>query len=297
MRRWFLLVLIAAIPAAASATEPNPSPKQRAVIEQILQSMNIDRMAKSIVDSMFAQIEKQFLDEAAAKGNEPEDIEEAKELFTSFRERAAKINFAQLMHEAQIRIYAKYFTEAELVDIAAFYQSPTGKKMIEVMPQIVADGMTAGADDLGPKIQEVMAQAAEDQEHKHPWRRTMSDIRTIATAVEAYETDQKDETYPQAADFAVLKMELKKYTASQKFPEKDMWGHSYEYVVSTDRHHYRIVSAGADGVFEWDSRKIDPPSGAEVPVRYRDRLEDDIIYQDGVFVQLPSQAKPKAQKN
>jgi hypothetical protein len=259
--------------------------------------MNIDQMSKSLVDSMFAQIQKQFLDDAVAKGNDPDDIEEAKELFTTFREHASKINFAQLLHDAQIRIYAKYFTEKELTDIAAFYQSPTGKKMIDVMPQLMADGMKAGADNLGPKIQEAMTQAIDEQERKRPWRRTMSDVRALATAIEAYQTDQQDETYPQATDLAGLKTQLKGISISRKFPEKDMWGHAYEYVVSPDHHHYRIVSAGADGIFEWDSRKIDVVNQGSSSMRYRDHLEDDIIWQDGAFIQLPVQAKPKVKND
>ena len=90
------------------------------------------------------------------------------------------------------------------------------------------------------------------------------------------------------------KAQLKGITMSQKFPESDMWGHPYEYVVSSDRHHYRIVSAGADGVFDWDSRKIEILKEGQSPaVRYRDRLEDDFIYADGSFIQLPVQAQPK----
>ena len=79
---------------------------------------------------------------------------------------------------------------------------------------------------------------------------------------------------------------------SQKFPEKDMWGHPYEYVVSPDRHHYRIISAGADGVIDWDSRTFENVKEG-FATRYRDRLEDDLIFEDGVYVQLPVQTKPK----
>lgn len=295
MRRLIVLAVAAAIALPLSAaTEPNPSARQRQIIEQIFQTMNMNATFKSLVDSIFAQIQKQFLDDAAAKGNDPEDIEEAKELFTIFRARAAKVDLEQLIHEAQIRIYAKYFTENELTDIATFYQSPTGKKTVALLPQIMADGMQAGAETLDPKLKEILAEAMDEQEHNRPWRRTMSDMRALATAIEAYQTDQQDETYPAAADMAGLKEQLKGITMSQKFPEKDMWGHAYEYVVSPDRKHYRIVSAGADGIFEWDSRKIDvPPAGTTPAVRYRDRLEDDIIYADGNFVQLPIQAKPK----
>jgi hypothetical protein len=154
--------------------------------------------------------------------------------------------------------------------------------------------MTEGIDKVSPKIEGVMAEVTEEQEHKRPWRRTTADMRALATAIEAYQTDQADGTYPAAADMAGLKAQLKGIYMSQKFPEKDMWGHPYEYVVSPDRHHYRIVSAGADGVFEWDSRKIEVLKERESPaVRYRDRLEDDLIYGDGSYIQLPVQMKPK----
>ncbi|MEA2164025.1 MAG: hypothetical protein QOK37_2152 [Thermoanaerobaculia bacterium] len=76
-----------------------------------------------------------------------------------------------------------------------------------------------------------------------------------------------------------------------------MWGNSYAYIVSADRHHYRIVSSGADSNFEWDSRRIAPTKpGETTQMRYSDRLEDDLIYADGSFIQLPSQAKPKTKK-
>lgn len=42
-------------------------------------------------------------------------------------------------------IYAEKFSAAELKDIIAFMQSPTGSKMISVQPEILQRSMTAGA--------------------------------------------------------------------------------------------------------------------------------------------------------
>ncbi len=297
MRRFVLPAVVIAIALPLFAAEPNPSLRQRELIEKMLAATNSDRMMTTVMDSMYAEIEKQFMKDAHAKGNDPEDIAEAQELFTMFRERSRKADLGALFHESIIRINAKYFSEQELADLVAFYASPTGKKAVSVMPQLMAEGMRAGVDTLQPKVEEIMAGVLEEQEHKRPWRRTMADMRALATGVEAYQTDQSDESYPAAADLTGLKTALKGITMSQKFPEKDMWGHPYAYVVSPDHHHYRIVSAGADGIFDWDSRKIDAAkSGDETTVRYRDRLEDDIIYEDGSFLQLPVQAKPKAKK-
>lgn len=295
MRRLILFAAVLAIALPLFATEPNPSATQRALIETLFKATNLDQVGNSIVDSMYAQIEKQFLQEAEAKGDDPEGTAEAKETFALFRERCRNANFGGLLHESYLRIYAKYFTEQEIADLVTFYASPTGKKTLEVLPQLMSDGMKAGIDNLTPKITEIMLAVQEEQERRHPWRRTTADMRALSTAIEAYQTDQTDETFPAASDLAGLKTQLKGITMSQKFPEKDMWGHPYEYVVSPDRHHYRLVSAGADGIFEWDSRKLENVKEGQ-PTRYRDRLEDDLIFEDGVPLQLPVQLKPKAKK-
>jgi hypothetical protein len=293
MRR-FLIVLAVALPLFA--TEPNPSARQRELIEQLLETTGMKDAGPQVMDQVFGVMEKQFLDDAVAKGNDPAAIEEAKENFSLFRELARKIDFVGLMREAHIRIYAKYFTEAEIVDLNAFYATPTGRKSMEVMPHLMREGMEAGAEFIGPKIEEVMAEVTRIQEKKRPWRRTMSDIGSVGMGLEAYAAD--NERYP-SGDYASLKETLAEYVT--EFPEKDIWDHAYAYIVSADGSSYRLVSSGADGNFEWDSRRIiaakAPADGEFVlpEIRYRERLEDDVIYEDSVFLQLPQQAKPKSE--
>ncbi|MBK1895466.1 DUF2059 domain-containing protein [Chryseobacterium paridis] len=41
-------------------------------------------------------------------------------------------------------IYSEYYTESEIDDLIKFYNTPAGKKMIEVTPLIVKEGMEAG---------------------------------------------------------------------------------------------------------------------------------------------------------
>jgi hypothetical protein len=48
------------------------------------------------------------------------------------------------MKDDVIKIYAEEFTEAELKEIATFYKTPTGKKMIEKMPFLLKKGMELG---------------------------------------------------------------------------------------------------------------------------------------------------------
>jgi hypothetical protein len=288
MRRRFLTIIILAAAVPLFATEPNPSLRQRELVEKLLEVTNVNQASLAMMDAVFVQIEKQFVASAEARGNRPADIAESKELFSEFRQRSSKIDLAGIMQEAYIRIYAKYFTEEELEALIAFYSTPAGKKSIEVMPDLAREGMEAGARELSPKIVQIMSEATHEQEKKRPWRRTMSDIRSLSTALEAYALDH-DEVYP-TGDYASLKSALAPDYLTE-FPDKDIWGHPYAYVASADRKHYRLVSAGADSIFDWDSRRIAPET-EPAATRYRDRLEDDIIYADSTFVQLPAQAKP-----
>lgn len=298
MRRSLTALLIALFAVPVFATEPNPSARQRDLVNELLDIMNVNQTSATIIDTMFSHIEKQIIDSASAKGDDAESIEEAKELFGMFRQRASKIDFDGLMRESTVRLYSKYFTEAELSDLIAFYGTATGRKSLEVLPAIMRESMEVGASQVAPKIEQAMKEALEESERKRPWRRTMSDIRSVATAIEAYATDQEDMLYPRG-DYASLKEALVP-TYMRELPEKDMWDHGYAYVVSPDGSRYRLVSGGSDGNFEWDSRRVAAESKKEgdeweeVETQYRERLEDDLIFENGSFLQLPIQAKPKS---
>ena len=284
MRRLSVLPLVLCLAFPLLATEPNPSQRQTELIEKLLTLMKISGNTAAMMDAVNAQIEQQYLGQAAANGNSEEAMAEAKELFAAFRAESAKIDFAGLLHDSFVRIYAKYYNEQELADLIAFYSTPTGQKTIDVMDDLMREGMQAGIEHVAPKIEETMKRVGAEHEKKRPWRRTMNDLLSLAAAIEAYQTDNGQ--YP-AGDYAALQEELGDYIES--FPEKDIWGHAYAYVVSNDRLHYRLVSAGADSIFDWDSRRI--PAAGEGELRYRDRLEDDVIYGDGEWRQLPAQSK------
>lgn len=278
MRKLIVLLLLA---CPIFATEPNPSPKQRELIEKMLVLMNAEASTHAVMDAMFSQMEQEIIGAS-------DDEAEARETFKLFRERAMKIDFGKDLREAQIRLYAKYFTEKELADLVAFYTSETGKKMIATMPQLMRESLEIGAKQIGPKLAKLTVEVHEEMEKARPWRKTMADMRMIATAVEAYQTDEN--AYPAGDINAIEKVLVPTYI--KKMPQKDMWGHAYAYAVSPDRQQYRIASAGADTNFEWDSLRIAPMKEGE-DVKYRERLEDDLIYADGRFLQLPVQAKPK----
>jgi len=60
-----------------------------------------------------------------------------------------------------IPIYSKYYSQEEIRELLAFYQSPIGRKTIQVLPKVLSESMVAGqqwGQSLGPEVQKrVMA--------------------------------------------------------------------------------------------------------------------------------------------
>jgi hypothetical protein len=91
----------------------------------------------------------------------------------------------------------------------------------------------------------------------------MADMRSLATASEAYATDYNK--YPDAQDLDALD-KLLSPVYIRTLPRNDAWGKAVHYVASESFQGYRFTSAGPDGVFE---------------------SSDDIIFEDGTFKQWP----------
>jgi hypothetical protein len=73
----------------------------------------------------------------------------------------------------------------------------------------------------------------------------MSDMRSIATALEAYAKDR--DSYPSGASFSVIIASIQP-NYIRKAPTRDAWGHDFYYAAGPDGQSYTLVSAGADGV-------------------------------------------------
>ena len=105
----------------------------------------------------------------------------------------------------------------------------------------------------------------------------MGEIRSLATAVEAYAVDYNQ--YPKAGSLDDL-APLVEPTYIRTMPRLDPWGKSYVYAPWNKEMSYRIVSGGADGT-------IAPPSLAmtdtESP-RANPTYKDDLVFVNGRFV-------------
>jgi hypothetical protein len=175
--------------------------------------------------------------------------------------------------EVWVEMLTKHFDEEELAQLRAFYASPLGQKTRYVTMSMLEQTMQ-------PRPTEALQQAMRSR----GWKLTMADMRSLATALEARATDEN--AYPESGSMQTI-AKLISPVYIRNVPMRDAWGNEFRYVGSPDKAHYRIVSAGADGVFDPHSLRIEPLPPAPVAT---DRPEDDIIFSDGAFVQAPREA-------
>jgi type II secretion system protein G len=109
-------------------------------------------------------------------------------------------------------------------------------------------------------------------------KRTMGDIRTLATAVEAYAVDFN--FYPKIADGPATDLSAHiTPTYLRRIPERDGWNNPIYWAGDdTLGNNYSFWSAGKDGT---GSDTIDAPGGATT------NFDADICYSAGTFTQWP----------
>ena len=120
-------------------------------------------------------------------------------------------------------------------------------------------------------------------------KRSMSDMRALATAIESYAVDNN--YYPSAAagncnpglftaNFPGGTLALTSFTNLQptyiaQVPRLDGWGRFFRYATGNNNNDYRIESGGRDG------------SPGNLVCGTTTDFNDDIVYADGTFIQWP----------
>lgn len=132
--------------APAPATAPAPAPTRSEVLaNRILDSSGV----AALIPQNFETGLKPFLARMKAQGM-PE------ELVTSIHGEATRFfeeNFKwEDIKPLIVKLYTDSFTEAELADLAAFYETPTGRKAASLLPSLSAKGMALGMSRIQDKM-------------------------------------------------------------------------------------------------------------------------------------------------
>ncbi len=133
---------VARIEDAASLRKSNPSAVAGASSgassttkeESILNLIDVSGAKSSMTQTL-----NQMLGQAS-----PEDAQKLKQIF----------NIDDIISRL-VPIYSKYFSENEVKDLVAFYQSPLGKKLLSVTPLVMEEATQASMQYLQQKIESV----------------------------------------------------------------------------------------------------------------------------------------------
>jgi uncharacterized protein len=253
------LALLMTLPLAAVERE-----EKEVLIAEILELLDLKKLAA-------AQFER------AETGSEEE---------RALRDRVlARIDYAKMGEELYAPIFRDAFTAAELKELVAFYRTKVGQKSLAVLPHLAETMVAHGPSSLWERAHEVQAEIEREKMKERPDLATMRDLRTIAVCLETRATDTDE--YPTVA-FEQLPPLLEPVYV-RVLPREDAWGTPFAYV--SDGRNYRVISAGADKKFEWDSRKLDLQ---QTDTRFTDSAEADLIFQNGTFLQAPRKASSES---
>ena len=290
-----LAISLSVFPAAALIGETAADARQqkRDAINQLLKVIDVKeltqltfRQVMERMTEMGAQEEAQLSPEERAKYKEQR--EKQAEKMRTFRDRLfTRIDYVKFGEEVYYPIFDKNYSLEEVKALTEFFGTKAGAKTARLLPELSIASLLNGTQMLQELAQTIGQEMENEENAKKPWRKTMSDLRTVATALEARATDENE--YPDVKTYEELEPILSP-TYIRTLPKTDSWGNPYIYAGSADKQHYRLVSGGADKKADWDSRSYHAVP-ENTPMRKMPSLDADIIFQDGTFLQAPEVAE------
>ncbi|MES3024146.1 MAG: DUF2059 domain-containing protein [Pseudomonadota bacterium] len=182
----FISVLLASMamagaPATAGAAEPvvnmivEPAepvdPKVRKAVDELLVAMKFRETMDSNFQVMLKRMPAMMLQNATAgiNANTKLSADERKAELAKAAEKIPKAikgmestftdkTLLDELYAAVVPLYARRFSVAELGELARFYRTQAGQKMLATFPQILAESMQVSQQVMGPRIQKQIDQ-------------------------------------------------------------------------------------------------------------------------------------------
>lgn len=173
-----LVLILSPLVITVNAQEEISSEK-KALIKELLEITETKKTYENIIDMVLLQCQNDYprrITQMLHDAKVPEDKqgEIQKQLLESglrfskrFRELyPERLNFQRIMEPIYCSLYNKYFTEDELRDLIIFYKSATGKKSINIMPQLMQESMQKSNESLNPKIIELVNEILQEEKKR-----------------------------------------------------------------------------------------------------------------------------------
>lgn len=149
MKKVTIAVVLASLIGFSAHADEN---SRRVQVEQLLVDMKMD----SMMDSMYAQIEQMTMQMQQQLGIKPDE----QALFEEFTKESMQLMQQELgwdkLKQPIVDIYVKHYSDKEVADMVTFYQSESGRSMVEKMPAVMQESMMMTqslAQGFMPKMQ------------------------------------------------------------------------------------------------------------------------------------------------
>jgi uncharacterized protein len=153
-----LILCALAMPALAQAPAKQPSPEHVALARAVLDFTGARSSFDGVLVKLLSDARNQIV---RTRPTLQADVE------TALLDIGAKLKNSDEELVNQIAaVYAQKFTEAELKDIAAFYQSPAGKKLVAEMPSVLTKSYELMREYSQRMSVEVMSQLRAEMKKK-----------------------------------------------------------------------------------------------------------------------------------
>ena len=159
-----------ASPMALAQSKASVDAQALEAASDLLEATNAREMMKHSMEAMAGQMPGAIRQSAVAAINadaklspaqKQQAIEKLEQMIPSLAESLRSTLLVPEMYDEILAempaLYARHFTVAELRDLRDFYNTPAGRKSLQVMPQLMADSMQIGQRIASSRIQPLLA--------------------------------------------------------------------------------------------------------------------------------------------
>ncbi len=150
----FLLILCLCLPAVAQTAATAGAPATKEQIRKLFDVMDISKQTRLTMASM--QKQTQAATTEALKTRYPQITPEQLARVRRISEESMKNFPVDGMLDDMIPVYQKYLTQTDVDAMISFYSSPTGKKLMQDMPQMMQEAMQASNQRMQKQIAAAM---------------------------------------------------------------------------------------------------------------------------------------------
>jgi len=126
-------------------------------LKKLFKLMDSEKMIDGMMNNMILALKQQASGQIQENG-----AKEKYDKYIDFMMNEVKELSKKLVNEEMVNIYDKHFTHEEIKDLVQFYESPTGKKLLEKNPEITKDLMNSMMTKYMPEFQERLIKKMEE---------------------------------------------------------------------------------------------------------------------------------------